>query len=128
MRCLSRLITEGTLSVMGKLGAALLILFAVAGPGCGGNNEATSQTDCHTFIETSYCPKVVTCFMGQTDQSGCVTTAQMGLDCSKVIGENADPKTCMDDISNTACTDFTVNGTTIVLPASCHGLFQLSGP
>ena len=115
---------------MGKLGAALLILFAVVGPGCGGNNQSESQADCHTFIETSYCPKVVACYTtGQIDQSGCVSTSLMGLDCSKVIGENADPKTCMDDISGGTCADFVVNnGTSIVLPTSCHGLFQLSGP
>jgi hypothetical protein len=113
---------------MGKLGTALLILFAVVGPGCGGNNQSESQADCHTFIETSYCPKVVACYTGQIDQSGCVSVALMGLDCSKVIGENADPKTCMDDISSATCGEFAVNGTSIVLPTSCHGLFQLSGP
>ena len=111
---------------MGKIGAALLVLFAVLGPGCGGGtSETTSQADCNTFIETSYCPKVVACYAGQIDQSGCVSAAQMGLDCSKVTGENADPKVCMDEISSSTCADFTV-GTTIVLPASCHALFQLS--
>jgi hypothetical protein len=114
---------------MGKLGAALLILFAVVGPGCGGNNQSESQADCHTFIETSYCPKVVACYTtSPIDQSGCVSTSLMGLDCSKVIGENAAPKTCMDDISGGTCADFVVNGISIVLPTSCHGLFQLSGP
>ena len=113
---------------MGKLGAALWLLFAVVGPACGGNNESESQAACHTFVESSYCPKVVACGTGQIDQSGCVSVALMGLDCSKVVGENNDPKTCMDDISNATCGDFVVGGTSIVLPASCHGLFQLSGP
>src|SRR4051812_37969728 len=88
---------------MGKFAAALLILLAVVGPGCGGNNQSESQADCHTFIETSYCPKVVACYTGQIDQSGCVSVALMGLDCAKVIGENAEPKTCMDDISSATC-------------------------
>jgi hypothetical protein len=111
---------------MGKLGAALLmVLFAGFGVGCGGSSQTASQADCHTFIETSYCPKVVTCYMGQIDQAGCVSAAQTGLNCSKVTGENADPAVCMTDISNATCDTF-VMGTTIVLPASCHGLFQLS--
>jgi hypothetical protein len=113
---------------MGRLSAALLVLFAAFGPGCGGSDQATSQADCRTFIETSYCPRVVACQTGTIDQAGCVSMAEMagtGLDCSKVTGENADPKMCMTDISNVACESFAVGGA-IVLPASCHGLFQLN--
>jgi len=114
---------------MGKFGAGswvfAVIVAVLAGGGCGGTSESTSQADCHAFIETGYCPKVVSCYMGQIDQAGCMSVAQMGLDCSKVTGENADPATCMTDLSAATCDTFVV-GTSIVLPASCHGLFQLS--
>ena len=112
---------------MGKLGTALILLFAVGGAGCGGGStsQTTSQADCQAFIETSYCPKVVTCFGGQIDQTGCVSAAQSGLDCSKAVGENGAPATCMNDISAATCDIFAPNNT-IMLPVSCRGLFQLS--
>ncbi len=108
---------------MGKLGAALLVLFAL---GCGSSDsETAAQADCNSFIETSYCPKVVTCYAGQVDQAGCVSAAQMGLNCAKAVGENADPAVCRTDLAATSCDAFVVAGT-IMIPASCHGLFQLS--
>ena len=107
---------------MGKLGAALLVLLFV---GCGGSSGSTTQADCRAFIEMSYCPKVVTCYAGQIDQTTCVSAAQQGLDCSKAVSENADPAVCMTDLANASCDSFVV-GTSIVLPGSCFGLFQLT--
>jgi len=112
---------------MGKSGAGLLVLFAAFGSGCGsGTSETMSQADCHAFIETSYCPKVVTCFSGQIDQAGCVSAAQAGLDCSKAVGENGDPALCMNELAAATCDTFAANNV-ITLPQSCRGLFQL-GP
>ena len=114
---------------MGKLGAALILLVFVVGSGCGGNSTSPtmSQADCTAFIETSYCPMVVTCFTQQMqpiDQATCVMDAQQGLDCKKAIGENGDPATCKNDIAAATCDTFGPTG--IVLPVSCRGLFQLS--
>ena len=126
MGCLKRLATEGIrLRLMEKLGAALLFLFAVFGPGCSSNDQASSQADCRSFIETWYCPRAVACNAGPTDQAACVSDAQMHLDCAKVTGENADTKMCMTDLSSVTCASLVVGGA-VVLPASCQGVFQLS--
>ena len=142
-RCLCPLATEVTLRRMRKLGVALVVLFAAFDLGCSGSSSTGSaQAACQDLIANSYCPKIVACFAGgdagavdasnagQIDQATCLSMASgpMGLDCTKVTGENADPKTCMDDINKittTECPIF-VMGDTIVLPASCHGLFRLN--
>jgi hypothetical protein len=129
---------------MGKLGSALLLLFAF-GPGCGGGGPTMPQAACLTFIEMAYCPKVVACSAQQSDggqsdgaqsdggqssggpidQAECMMQASMGLNCSKAVGENGDPALCMRELAAAACDTFTtVNIYT--LPQSCRGLFQLS--
>jgi len=96
--------------------------------GCGGSDgvsPAQAREHCNTFIESFYCPKLVTCFGGTLDQPTCVAAAQTGIDCTRVMGEKGDFATCTSQLDASPCTVVLDSAGTVHLPASCSGIFLI---
>jgi hypothetical protein len=105
--------------------AASVVLGLLAGCGSG-SGQTQVQLDCNTFVNSYYCPKVVTCEPpGTVTQAECVSAVNSALDCSTVRAENGQFVTCKSDITAQDCSAFLSTDGSIHLPASCAGVFLM---
>jgi len=81
-------------------------------------STAQAQADCVAFFTNTYCPAVVSCSPGTSDQATCPTQVQNEVDCGRVTGETAGLADCAAELGATTCDNLLQS-----LPVSCVGVF-----